>query len=277
MIQSPEATAVRAAWAISSAVGATPLMVRRNGLFKIVTARGVVQVAMTRCRIWLVRNDDGMLICGETSVGDAGRLLRRAYSGHRPHQQRAPDDSEPVSLGASVRCRTTTSMLVVAEPGSFQVEASLHALAGGLGNRAAFVKPGEFSVFSADEVAAQFPFGQAAWAWWLAVVDAGAAVPDAAFQAGAARSITASGAASSPASSSSRASAASASRSRATVSSWRAAAGRAILARRARGSRVSPCTISDTTMTAVASTRMRSRSGSGAAVAEVRGMDRARG
>ena len=59
------------------------------------------------------------------------------------------------------------------------------------------------------------------------------------------------------------------------VSSWRAVAGWAIPAKRASGSRVRPCAMSETTMTVVASTRMRSRRGRGAPLAVVRGMDRA--
>ncbi len=62
---------------------------------------------------------------------------------------------------------------------------------------------------------------------------------------------------------------------RTMVSSCCAVAVRAIPANRASGSRVRPCTMSETTMTAVASTRTRSRRASGAPLAVVSGIDRA--
>ena len=64
-----------------------------------------------------------------------------------------------------------------------QVKVALQLLAGCCADGAVLVEPGEFGVLRADEVAAQFPFGQATWLRRRSTVGAGAAVPDAGLQA----------------------------------------------------------------------------------------------
>ena len=52
-------------------------------------------------------------------------------------------------------------MLFIGEPGGFQVEAALQSLPGCRADGAVFVEAGKFVVLGADQVAAQFPPGQA--------------------------------------------------------------------------------------------------------------------
>ena len=106
---------------------------------------------------------------------------------HRHSAQIARPVRIPVSgcrrgvLGAR-RHVLVASVLLVAEPGGLQIEAALQPLVGCCADGPVFVEPGELGVLRADEVAAQFPFGQAAWFRRRGAVDAVAGVRDAGLQ-----------------------------------------------------------------------------------------------
>ena len=76
------------------------------------------------------------------------------------------------------------SVLLVAEPGGFQVQAALQSLAGGLADCAVVVQPGEFGVLRDVKGAAQVAVGQAVRFGRLGAVDPGAGAPDPGLQAG---------------------------------------------------------------------------------------------
>jgi hypothetical protein len=80
--------------------------------------------------------------------------------------------------------RPATSVLVVAEPGRFQVQPALQPQAGGLADGAVVVQPGEFGVLGGVQRASQVPVGQAARLRRLVAVDQGAGAPDPGLQAG---------------------------------------------------------------------------------------------
>src|ERR1700759_2431124 len=76
------------------------------------------------------------------------------------------------------------SVMLVAEPGRFQVQPALQPQAGGLANGAVVVPPREFGVLGGVPGASQVPVGQAARLRRLVAADPGAGAPDPGLQAG---------------------------------------------------------------------------------------------
>ena len=75
-------------------------------------------------------------------------------------------------------------MLVVGEPGGFQVKAALQLLPGGRSDGAVVVQAGEFGVLGGVQGATQLPVGQAVRLRYLGPVDPAAGAPDPGLQAG---------------------------------------------------------------------------------------------
>jgi len=74
-------------------------------------------------------------------------------------------------------------VLLVAEPGRFQVQPALQPQAGGLADGPVVVQPGEFGVLGGVRGPAQVPVAQAARLRRLAAADPGAGPPDPGLQA----------------------------------------------------------------------------------------------